>query len=116
MQNNPKKIIRKFYRRSGCVRFPSKIRKKEESRQIYKKGYEVRFSLKNEEELKKIRSALEDLDFKLGKPYTKNKRIIQPVYGKKPFYRLKKILRFSKRRTIKKRASKQKITSEGKNG
>ncbi|GAB4396069.1 MAG: hypothetical protein OHK0052_16810 [Anaerolineales bacterium] len=74
-------ILIALFRRNGCIRVVDEERRKTQG-QKYRKGYEVRFVAKSQEELATIRTALEILGFKPGKPYQKVRQFVQPVYGK----------------------------------
>ncbi len=89
---SPKHIIATFFSRSGYVRTPNKIRLKTEDRQKYKKGYEVRFSIRGDGELNMLQGALKKLNIKYGKPFAKHYSTIQPVYGKDSYLRITEML------------------------
>jgi hypothetical protein len=76
------KQLRYFLLRNGCLRSPNTVQRKNKG-QTYKKGYEIRFTAMNENELSLIRLLLIKANYKLGRPYVKVNRFIQPVYGKK---------------------------------
>lgn len=76
-----KEFLVTLLHRNGCIRVVDEERRKTQG-QKYKKGYEVRFVAKSQEELATIRAALEMLGFTPGKPYQKVHQFIQPVYGK----------------------------------
>lgn len=71
----------KYFLRNGYIRFPSKNLRKVKG-EDYKKGYEVRLVANDKKELLEINFLLKRAGFKSGKPFQKNSRIIQPVYGK----------------------------------
>jgi hypothetical protein len=73
--------LRQLFLRNGYVRLPSKKRIRREGCQKYKKGYEVRLVLK-QGELLQVRRLLKQLGFRPGKKFLKNRRVIQPVYGR----------------------------------
>lgn len=77
-----KKQLKYLFRRNGYLRLPNKTRRKKDG-QKYKKGYEIRFVAKNEEELTKIRDLLSEAGFKTGRPFSNGTQLVQPVYGKK---------------------------------
>ena len=72
-----------YFNRNGCFRIPDKSKIKEQGTQSYKKGYEIRFVLRDDQELKKVKKLLGKAGFKCGKPYSKVSQMVQPVYGKK---------------------------------
>jgi hypothetical protein len=78
----PEEIVASYYQQHGYARIPNPTRKAKERHDRYKKGYEIRFCVKNAEELHHLRQALKSLSFTLGNPYPKHARIIQPIYGK----------------------------------
>jgi hypothetical protein len=64
-----------------CVRKPvTDLRKITISN--YKKGYEVRISINDIEEVKTLKDILRKKHITFGNPYKKHKRIILPIYGK----------------------------------
>jgi hypothetical protein len=65
-----------------CIRRPNSARRKSETHEEYKKGYEVRFSVASAAELRQLRRWLGSLGLRPGRPYTKANRKIVPVYGK----------------------------------
>jgi hypothetical protein len=48
----------------------------------YKKGYEVRISINDIEEVKILKDILRKKHITFGNPYNKHKRTILPIYGK----------------------------------
>ncbi len=81
MNQEPEAQLAYFFYRNGCLRLPNATRRKEGS-QKYKKGYELRLVAQTKNELKQIRRLLQQMGFKLGKPYQKGRQTVQPVYGK----------------------------------
>jgi hypothetical protein len=76
------RALAEFYQRNGVVRRPNSARRKKE-KQRYHKGYEVRLVAFSEDELATIRDLLRQAGFaKLGRPFRKIHRLIQPLYGK----------------------------------
>ncbi|MFG0285249.1 MAG: hypothetical protein ACF8R7_12570 [Phycisphaerales bacterium JB039] len=65
-----------------CIRRPNPTRRKRETHEEYKKGYEVRFSVASAAELRRLRRWLKGLGLRPGRPYDKANRKILPVYGK----------------------------------
>lgn len=63
------------------MRVPDPARRKPGSR-IYKKGYEMRFVVETEGELREVQKLLRTAGVKMGRPYPKHSRLVQPVYGK----------------------------------
>ena len=82
IQQKDLKLLKQLFKRSACVRVPNVERRAARGGVAYKKGYEVRFSLSNEDELEATLRALYRLDFTPGKPYIKNTQIVQPLYGR----------------------------------
>ncbi len=76
----PEIALKQYFQQHGYVRRPDKERRKRVA--SYKKGWEVRLTVKTESELTLIRHWLEQVGLKPGKPYRKFKRIVQPIYGK----------------------------------
>jgi hypothetical protein len=71
-----------FFRRNGYVRFQNARRLKAEGYRVYKKGDEVRLVVETSAELKTIRRLLQQAGFKPGRPFTKSRKRVQPVYGR----------------------------------
>jgi hypothetical protein len=88
----PAHIIAFLFNRNGYVRTPNKIRLKKEDWQKYKKGYEVRFTIVNNDELNMIQGALKKLNIKYGAPFKKHYAMIQPVYGKGSYLRIMEMI------------------------
>jgi hypothetical protein len=63
-----------------CERVPN-YKRRENEKSEYKKGYEIRISLKDIEEIRKIKAILNGKEIGTGKPYGKNKRMVLPIYG-----------------------------------
>lgn len=78
----PEILLVQLFRRNGYVRLPDLYKRKQMTSQRYKKGYEVRLMVKDQNELKQIRQWLIAAGFKPGKPFEKGKQLIQPIYGK----------------------------------
>lgn len=72
-----------YFRRNGYVRVADLTRRKKEGAQRYKKGWEVRFVLDSEAEVREVREALRALEFKPGKVFLKSTKLVVPVYGKR---------------------------------
>jgi hypothetical protein len=80
--SSARKQLLEFFNRNGYIRYPDlKIRKKAGCMK-YKKGWEVRLTAKTDKELDLIRNLLDKVGLKKGKPFKKEKSIIQPIYGK----------------------------------
>ena len=69
--------------RCGYVRRQNPDRVSSDGQAIYKKGDEVRFSVRSEDELAHLRELLIAAGFKPGRPYSQGYRFRQPVYGRK---------------------------------
>ncbi len=77
-----KKMIAANLKAKGYSRaFDAKKRKKLSS-QVYKKGYETRFTCASKKEAKDIVAALKQIGIKAGKPFAKGNSTMVPVYGK----------------------------------
>ena len=77
----PAVLLKHVYERSVYIRVAN-LTRKEELGQKYKKGYEVHLVAKTRGELANVRRLLRQLGFKVGKPFQKHRRIVQPIYGK----------------------------------
>jgi len=80
-EEKPEVLLRRFFEQHGYVRVANVILR-EQMKQFYHKGYEVRLVVKTESELAFVRQLLTQIGFKAGKPFQKHNRIVQPVYGK----------------------------------
>jgi hypothetical protein len=81
-----------YFRRNGYFRVPDKERKENESAQVYKKGYEVRFLAKNREEFNEINRLLKKEGFIRGKHFSKANQTVIPVYGRKAVQKFRQLL------------------------
>jgi hypothetical protein len=70
-----------LFQRNGCVRVPRDERRLELGRR-YKKGWEVRLTLRSQEELEEARNLLAEAGLKAGRPFAKFRLYVQPIYGK----------------------------------
>jgi len=75
-----KQDLYNLFIRNGCIRLPSKKRKKEG--ESYKKGYEIRWTAFSKKEASLIVKMLKSLEIKPGRSYEKNNRVVIPVYNK----------------------------------
>lgn len=71
-----------MFEQSGYVRRFDPERRKRVGSSLYKKGFEVRLVLTSEEELREARRLLEVVGLRPGKPFRKNSRFVQPIYGR----------------------------------
>ncbi|OHB76189.1 MAG: hypothetical protein A2W31_05805 [Planctomycetes bacterium RBG_16_64_10] len=78
----PARELKSFFERSGYVRLADLDRRKELTSRRYKKGYEVRIMVWNQDDLRRLRDLLRQVGFKAGRPFRKVNRWAQPVYGK----------------------------------
>lgn len=69
-----------WFERSAYVRLCDLERRRRDG-QAYKKGSEVRFVLASQVEVRAVRRLLHAVGLRPGKPFLKNNRIVQPVYG-----------------------------------
>ena len=76
------RLLQEFFDRNAYLRFPNVKRRIADGGNIYKKGYEVRLVLLDEDELETVLRMLYRLEFVPGKPFIKSSRIIQPIYGR----------------------------------
>ncbi|MEV4613998.1 hypothetical protein AB0K43_15590 [Kitasatospora sp. NPDC049258] len=65
----------------GYVRRPDLARRNSEDGRAYKKGWEVRFTARTEEEIAEIRELVIAAGFAPARPFFKGHQLIQPVYG-----------------------------------
>ena len=91
MKRAEKKLV-ELYFRNGCIRSPNEVRVGQDGHRKYKKGYEIRWTAKDEAEEKMIKNLLSRAGFTAGKPYFKRSQTILPVYGKAAFLRFQKLL------------------------
>ncbi|MBI4645928.1 MAG: transposase [Bacteroidia bacterium] len=97
-ENTQMSILEYFFIRNGCIREPPDLKAMKKRKSLYKKGYEVRFTAFNCNELDIIRKAIESLGYNLRKPFVKVNRYIQPVYGIDLAFRLWKFKQSKKNR------------------
>ncbi len=67
--------------RGGYVRLPSPSRRGEGYTE-YKKGWELRLVCLNYRELREVQRCLKDAGIQPRRPFRKNNRWVQPVYGR----------------------------------
>ncbi|WP_329495169.1 hypothetical protein [Kitasatospora herbaricolor] len=65
----------------GYVRQPDLARRSGEQGHTYKKGWEVRFTARTEDEIAEIRGLVVAAGFTPARPFFKGHQLIQPVYG-----------------------------------
>lgn len=65
----------------GYVRQPDLARRGGEDGHTYKKGWEVRFTARTEQEIAEIRELVIAAGFAPARPFFKGHQLIQPVYG-----------------------------------
>ncbi|MFJ8044892.1 hypothetical protein ACIRBX_30760 [Kitasatospora sp. NPDC096147] len=65
----------------GYVRQPDLARRSGDEGHLYKKGWEVRFTARTEEEIAEIRDLVVAAGFAPARPFFKGNQLIQPVYG-----------------------------------
>ncbi|KQV11708.1 MULTISPECIES: hypothetical protein [unclassified Kitasatospora] len=65
----------------GYVRQPDLARRSGDDGHMYKKGWEVRFTARTEEEIAEIRDLVIAAGFAPARPFFKGNQLIQPVYG-----------------------------------
>lgn len=77
-----KNLIKASLKEKGYTReFDAKKRKKLTS-QVYKKGYETRFTCASKKEAREMVAALKVIGINAGKPFAKGNSTMVPVYGK----------------------------------
>lgn len=72
--------LARFYRRNAYTREP-KAERLEDGHRSYRKGWEVRFVLRDLDEVTIVEGLLRQLGFNPGKPFAKHRRWVVPVYG-----------------------------------
>jgi hypothetical protein len=78
---SPEFILAQFLFRNGCIR-QSNPERLLEGPGRYKKGCEVRLVAYDAGELAQMRSLLDVVGLRAGKPYTRWNQLVQPVYGR----------------------------------
>lgn len=90
-EKEAKKMIASSLKDKGYFRsFDAKKRKKLSS-QVYKKGYETRFTCGTAKEAKETVKALKLIGISAGKPFAKGNSTMVPVYGKEQVEALNKL-------------------------
>lgn len=74
-------MLVELFQRNGYMRVPN-IERRDEDKQSYKKGYEIRIVVRTQRELVSVRQLLRQLELKAGKPFMKANQWVQPIYGK----------------------------------
>lgn len=77
-----KKVVKQAFLRTGYIRWRDPKKLSRQTRQAYKKGYEIRFPVESRAEQRALVAALRALDIEPGRPFQKHSRIVVPVYGK----------------------------------
>ncbi len=90
-ETRPEAELVALFQRNGYMRVPNPDRR-EEDPDNYKKGYEIRWVVATRRETAAIRRLLRRVGIKGGKPFLKNRKWVQPVYGKKALERFKEWL------------------------
>ena len=89
-----RQFLEEIFQRNGYLRIRNPDKWKLSGSSNYKKGFEIRFVSKNEDELQKIQASISSVGFKVCKPYLKGGHMVQPLYGKEitlQFQALKKL-------------------------
>jgi hypothetical protein len=73
--------LRELYAECGSVLVPDEARRRTETWQTYKHGYEIRFSIRNRSELTKTESMLRVVGIDSGRPYRTPSGNVLPIYG-----------------------------------
>jgi len=71
----------RFFNRNAYCRVPNPSRQKKEGYTNYKKGWEVRLILRDEDEVSIVCGLLWRVGLAPGKPFRKSKRWAVPIYG-----------------------------------
>lgn len=69
-----------FYRHGGYVRGPIPQRLLRDGWRIYKKGWELRLVLPDQETLAEVQRLIDAAGLRLARPHRKGSRIVQPIY------------------------------------
>ena len=88
MQASVAEQLRVFFERNAYVRRQNPERLAADGWRRYKKGDEVRFVARSEQELALIRELLTSAGFKPGSAYAQGSQHRQPVYGRRQVTRL----------------------------
>ncbi|MBI4311102.1 MAG: hypothetical protein HY681_04900 [Chloroflexi bacterium] len=75
-------LLKEIFTRNAYIRVPDMVLRKELG-QKYKKGCEVRFAVRTQEEVEALSRLLREAGFAPARPFQKANHIILPVYGKK---------------------------------
>lgn len=76
-----------LFHKGACVRTPNEDRL-EEGHQKYKKGWEIRFSVRSRSDASELKRILQSLDLRSGRPYRKHQTTwILPMYGREQVQR-----------------------------
>ena len=78
--------------RNGHVRRQNPTRMAQENRQRYKKGDELRLTANSKDELALIQRLLLKAGFQPGRPFTKDRRFLLPIYGRQKVERFLKMI------------------------
>lgn len=80
--NRALSILKEIFLSNGYVKVRDEIKVQSLGAQQYKKGFEIRFLPKNQDELKLLQNAISSLGYKVSNTFLKNGKIVQPLYGK----------------------------------
>lgn len=58
------------------------LERRKTEKQLYKKGYEIRFVAHSIDELNELCSNIQAVGLKSGRPFAKSRRWILPIYGR----------------------------------
>ena len=75
-------LLRRLFARNGYVRRPNLARRRSETSDVYKKGFEVRLVVESTAEAEGVRRALASVGLRPGKAFLKARKRVYPVYGK----------------------------------
>jgi hypothetical protein len=90
------KFVKELFLRNGYLRKRDELKLKIFGAQKYKKGFEVRLYPKEPQEISQLQAAISALDLKVAKTFIKAKRVVQPIYGREIYQKLKKLKRSRK--------------------
>jgi hypothetical protein len=89
-----RQFLEEIFLRNGYIKVRNPDKWELKGSNNYKKGFEIRFVSKDEEELQKIQASISSIGFRVCKPYIKGSHMVQPLYGKEitlQFQGLKKL-------------------------
>lgn len=101
-----------YFARNGYVRGKSQDRS-DEGHVAYKKGWEVRLVLYDENEVAEVRRLIERAGMRPAKVFQKHQCWIQPIYGKESALRFKAVARAPHKKRVKDGAQQRLMSLRG---